>query len=195
MSVFSRTDKTPEKTPDPVSSAPKKGSSTMSSTYSDPKPIPTQPVSGLAPATSAIRPAPQASASIISKALKITGQLESTEDIEILGEVDGDVRAVSVKVGPNAKVKGTVYGDEVELSGTVEGKIEAKKVVLTRTAHMSGDVIHQDIRIESGAFIDGHCRPEYGKTESRSASVTQKTVTPPRDLSAPEKPNGAGAKV
>ena len=209
MSVFSRSDKTPEKapekTPDPVSSAhaQQKGDTTMSSTYSDPKSVPAQPVSGLAPAAGGARPAPQASASIISKALKITGQLESTEDIEILGEVDGDVRAVSVKVGPNAKVKGTVYGEEVELSGTVEGKIEAKKVVLTRTAHMSGDVIHSDIRIESGAYIDGHCRPEYGKTESRSTSSVPKTAspprdlaaTPPRDLSAPEKPNGAGAKL
>jgi cytoskeletal protein CcmA (bactofilin family) len=109
--------------------------------------------------------APQApSVSVISKALKITGQLESTEDIQIEGEVDGDVRAVSVSVGQNAKIKGTVRGDEVKLSGTVEGKIEAKKVVLTRTARMSGDVVHQDITIESGAFIDGHCRPEFGKT-------------------------------
>ena len=104
------------------------------------------------------------SVSVISKALKITGQLESTEDIQIEGEIDGDVRAVTVSVGANAKVKGTVRGEQVQLSGSVDGKIEAKKVVLTRTARMSGDVIHQDITIESGAFIDGHCRPEFGKT-------------------------------
>src|SRR6185312_3788761 len=91
--------------------------------------------------------------SVISKALKITGQLESTEDIQIDGEVEGDVRGISVKVGNNAKVKGTVFGEEVELSGTVEGKIEAKKVVLTGTAHMSGDVVHQDIHIASGAYV------------------------------------------
>ncbi len=105
--------------------------------------------------------------SLISKALKITGQLESTEDIQIEGEIDGDVRGVAVKVGSNAKVKGTVYGDEVELSGTVEGKIEAKKVILTSTAHMAGDVVHQDITIHSGAYIDGHCRPEYGKSDAK----------------------------
>ena len=97
--------------------------------------------------------------SVISKALKITGQLESTEDIRIDGEVDGDVRAASVTVGSNARVKGTVYGDVVELAGTVDGKIEAKKVVLMSTARMSGDVVHQDIKIESGAFIDGHLKP------------------------------------
>ena len=105
--------------------------------------------------------------SVISKALKITGQLESTEDIRIDGEVEGDIHGVSVTVGSGAKVKGSVYGQTVELAGTIEGKIEAKKVVLTSTAHMSGDVIHQDIRIESGAYIDGHCRPGTNKVDSK----------------------------
>jgi cytoskeletal protein CcmA (bactofilin family) len=111
------------------------------------------------------------SVSVISKALKITGQLESTEDIHIEGEVEGDVRGGSVKVGQSAKINGTVYGEEVELSGTVNGKIEARKVVLTSTAHMSGDVIHQDIRIDSGAYIDGHCRPEYGRPDGKAHAV------------------------
>ncbi len=115
--------------------------------------------------------------SVISKALKITGQLESTEDIQIDGEIDGDVRANSVKVGSNAKVKGTVYGENVELAGTVDGKIEAKKVVLTATARMSGDVIHQDITIHSGAYIDGHCKPEYGKADQRKVIPVHKTAS------------------
>ena len=117
-------------------------------------------------------PAPRtAGVSVISKALKITGQLESTEDIRIDGEVDGDVRGVSVTVGSGAKVTGTVYGKAVELSGTIEGKIEAEKVVLTSSAHMSGDVLHQDLRIESGAFIDGHCRPGMGKPADKAHSA------------------------
>jgi cytoskeletal protein CcmA (bactofilin family) len=111
------------------------------------------------------------SVSVISKALKITGQLESTEDIHIEGEVEGDVRGGSVKVGQTARINGTVYGEEVELSGTVNGKIEARKVVLTSTAHMSGDIVHQDIRIDSGAFIDGHCRPEYGRPDGKAHAV------------------------
>ena len=111
------------------------------------------------------------SVSVISKALKITGQLESTEDIHIEGEVEGDVRGVSVKVGQSARINGTVYGEEVELSGTVNGKIEARKVVLTSTAHLSGDIVHQDIRIDSGAYVDGHCRPEYGRTDGKAHAV------------------------
>ena len=118
----------------------------------------------------------QGSVSVISKSLKITGQLESTEDIQIEGEIDGDVRGVCVKVGSNAKVKGSVYGESVELSGTVDGKIEAKKVILTATARMCGDVIHQDITIQSGAFIDGHCKPEFGKADTRKILSVHKTA-------------------
>jgi cytoskeletal protein CcmA (bactofilin family) len=121
------------------------------------KPPAAQPV----PASPA--PVGRSGTSVISKALKITGQLESTEDIRIDGEVDGDIHGVAVTVGSGAKVKGSVYGQTVELAGTIEGKIEAKKVVLTSTAHMSGDVIHQDIKIESGAYIDGRCCPGTNK--------------------------------
>jgi cytoskeletal protein CcmA (bactofilin family) len=139
-----------------------------------PEPVRPQPVSQPM-TTSAARPS-STGVSLISRALKITGQLESTEDIRIDGEVDGDVRGVSVTVGNGAKVKGTVYGDAVELAGTVDGKIEAKKVVLTGTARMTGDVVHQDIKIESGAFIDGHLKPEFGKSDGKSR--TQSTPKP-----------------
>ena len=113
-------------------------------------------------------------ASVISKALKITGELQSTEDIQVDGQIEGDVHGVGVKIGENAKVKGTVYGDEVELAGTVEGKIESKKVILAGTARMTGDIWHQDIKIESGAFISGSLKPEYGKSDSKP---TLKPVT------------------
>ena len=130
-------------------------------------------------------------ASVISKALKITGELESTEDIQIDGQIEGDVRGVGVKIGQNAKVKGTVYGDEVELAGTVEGRIESKRVILAGTARMTGDVCHQDIKIESGAYISGSLKPEMGKPESkldsRDAKAKAAIITP-----APKEAQAAG---
>jgi len=118
-------------------------------------------------------------ATTISKSTKITGQLESTEDIQIDGEIDGDVRGVNVKVGNNAKVKGTVFAEEVELAGSVDGKIEAKKVVFMGTARMTGDVIHQDVKIESGAFIDGHLKPEFGKTAAKVSPILKSVSSSP----------------
>jgi cytoskeletal protein CcmA (bactofilin family) len=125
-----------------------------------------QPLGGGAPAPVGV--------SVISRALKITGQLESSEDIQIEGEVEGDVHAVRVRVGSGAKIRGTVFGEEVELAGTVDGKIEARKVVLTSTAHMSGDIVHQDIAIQSGAYMNGHCKPEFGKNDTKNVQPFQK---------------------
>jgi cytoskeletal protein CcmA (bactofilin family) len=155
------------------------------------RPTTTVPISATATTTAA--PPSVRGVSVISKALKITGQLESTEDIQIDGEVEGDVRGISVSVGSNARVKGTVYGEKVELSGSVDGKIEAKKVVLTRTAHMSGDVLHQDITIESGAFIDGHCRPQFGKPEAKSTSP--KTAGAVREQIGTDRSNGVSTSA
>ena len=180
MTVFSRNDKMPdpntsgripvrEKTDQPVPAAPDTNRAQT-------------PIQG----SSNMSVSQVSRVSVISKALKITGQLESTEDIQIEGEVEGDVRAVSVKVGGGAKVKGTVYGDEVELAGTVDGKIEAKKVILMSTARMSGDVIHQDIRIESGAYIDGHCKPEFGKADNKTVQPMHKVVSAVRSSSGLE---------
>jgi cytoskeletal protein CcmA (bactofilin family) len=168
MTLFNRT--TPESNP-PASAPNPTGRTAMP----DPTPVqPARPQAVAQPLAAPYSSSAVAGTSVISKALKITGQLESSENIQIDGEIDGDVKGVHVKVGPGARIKGTVSGDEVEVSGTVEGKIEAKKVVLTGTAHMSGDVIHQDIRIESGAFIDGHVRPD----SARPKAVAQPAFKP-----------------
>jgi len=171
MTMFTRNDKSPE--PNTRATAP------STDHIETPPPAPVEPrrPQALAQTISPIA-ANTPSVSVISRALKITGQLESTENIQIDGEIDGDVRGMTVKVGSNAKVKGAVYGEEVELSGTVDGKIEAKKVVLTSTARMSGDVIHQDITIQSGAYISGHCRPEFGKSDAKIAPAKPKDSIP-----------------
>lgn len=168
MSVFNRNDKTDTTTTTITTTSPTPTPARASAeVLSVPPTVDPKVVQSVAQPMSATAPSSRTrGVSVISKALKITGQLESTEDIQIDGEVEGDVRGISVKVGNNAKVKGTVFGEEVELSGTVDGKIEAKKVVLTGTAHMSGDVVHQEIQIASGAYVEGHLKPEYGKSST-----------------------------
>jgi cytoskeletal protein CcmA (bactofilin family) len=155
-SMFTRNDKGPE--PQTAAPAPRPAEPTVATPAPEPVKRPLASAQPIAPA------AGPRGVSVISRALKITGQLESSEDIQIEGEVNGDVRAATVRVGSGAKVNGTVSGDEVELSGAIDGKIEARKVVLTSSAHMTGDVVHQDISIQSGAYVAGMLKPEFGKT-------------------------------
>ncbi len=157
MTIFNRNDKPADASPKPPDVAPKPAEPPRPQAVAQPLSPPAKSGANMA--------------SVISKALKITGQLESTEDIQIDGEINGDVRGVGVKIGQNAKVKGTVFGDEVELAGTIEGRIEAKKVILAGTARMTGDIAHHDIKIESGAFVDGHLKPESVRSEARPATL------------------------
>ena len=85
----------------------------------------------------------------------------------IEGQLEGDVRAANVRIGPEARIKGSIVAESIEIAGAVDGKVEAKKVTLTRTAHVTGDIVHQDIAIESGAFLDGQCRPQSAKTPAK----------------------------
>jgi len=183
MSLFNRGDKSgsqqPEKPQNQTRPAPPppqpKAEAVILKTAEPPRPVqaePPRPAPIVPPPTTARTGAHMPS--VISKTLKIKGQLESSEDIQIDGDIEGDVRGINVKIGQNAKVKGTVYGEEVELAGTIEGKIESKKVTLTGTARMTGDILHQDIKIDSGAFISGSLKPEYGKSDSKP---TLKPVT------------------
>jgi cytoskeletal protein CcmA (bactofilin family) len=117
-------------------------------------------------------------ASVISKTLKITGELESSEDIQIEGQIDGDVHGMGVKIGPDAKIKGTVHCEQVELAGTIEGRIESKKVILSGTARVTGDILYQDIKIESGAYISGNLKPDFEKPELKPAMKPAAATAP-----------------
>ena len=191
MKLFSRNDK-PEP---PKASQPPTAQDAAPPKAPEIKAEPAKPAPAVT--TPSLQSIPQSSkgasmASVISKALKITGELESTEDIQIDGHIDGDVRGVGVKIGQNAKVKGTVYADEVELAGTIEGRIESKKVTLGGTARMTGDVWFQDIKIDSGAYISGNLKPDLGKPENKSDSKPDiKPAAKPTATVSPLTANGA----
>lgn len=107
--------------------------------------------------------------SVISASLKVTGNLESDAEIRLEGKVEGDVRGNIVTIGESADVTGSVYGETVNLAGTINGKVEGRNVVVSKTARSTGDIIHESLQIESGAYVDGHCRPQFGMSESKNA--------------------------
>lgn len=96
--------------------------------------------------------------SIISASLRIVGDLVSEGDVQVDGTIEGDVSARSLTVSEGAAVTGQIVATRVCIRGEVHGQITSEKVELGRTAHVVGDIVHQDLSIESGAFLEGHCR-------------------------------------
>lgn len=109
------------------------------------------------PSTPATPAPPKAKppASVLSADLQITGNIKTTGDINIEGNVEGDIRAHLLTVGEGATVKGECLADDVVVNGRVIGKVRGLKVRLTSTARVEGDIIHKTIAIESGAHFEG----------------------------------------
>ncbi len=96
--------------------------------------------------------------SIISASLRIVGNLVSDGDIQVDGTVDGDVQSRSLTVSQGAAVNGGISAESVRIDGAVNGHIKASNVMLGPTARVLGDIIHAQLVIEAGAFLEGHCR-------------------------------------
>jgi len=111
----------------------------------------------LAAAASAKR-RPHAAPTIISADMVISGTLASHGDVQIDGQVEGDVRCIDLVIGDKAEVHGEIYAEDVTVRGKVVGRIRARKVTLAATSHVEGDILHEAFAVEAGAFFEGNCR-------------------------------------
>jgi cytoskeletal protein CcmA (bactofilin family) len=106
--------------------------------------------------------------SIVSADLSIEGNLVSSGEVQVDGNVHGDIRCKALIVGIKGQVTGEVNAQTVRLHGSVKGTVRAKSVFLASTARMAGDVEHESLAIEPGAYMEGHCKRI---TETSSAPV------------------------
>ncbi|PIE15832.1 MAG: hypothetical protein CSA68_05410 [Rhodobacterales bacterium] len=98
---------------------------------------------------------PKPAASLLSSDLLIKGNIKTSGDILIEGQVEGDIRAHLLTVGEKAVIKGEVMADDVVVNGRVIGRVRGLKVRLTSSARVEGDIVHKTIAIESGAHFEG----------------------------------------
>ena len=98
---------------------------------------------------------PKPAPSVLSSDLLITGNIKTAGDVQVEGQVDGDIRAHLLTVGEGATIKGEVVADDVVVNGRVIGRVRGLKVRLSSSARVEGDIIHKTIAIESGAHFEG----------------------------------------
>jgi len=119
--------------------------------------------------------------SIISEDLTITGNLQSDGEIQIDGKVIGDIQSNDLLVGDTAHIKGQVIAEAIRVHGKVVGQIKARNVSLAKSAHVVGDILHDNLSIETGAFLEGHCKRlgegEF-KLDAKPATATTDSAKP-----------------
>jgi cytoskeletal protein CcmA (bactofilin family) len=134
------------------------------------KPASGQPASPAAPMT----PQQQASAPVpaqpdirrqierdvvnIGKSVVIKGELNGSEDLTIEGHVEGKIELKEhvLTIGPNGKIKATVFAKSVIVLGEVNGNVTAsEKVDIRDGGSVDGDIVSPRVAIAEGAHFRG----------------------------------------
>lgn len=105
---------------------------------------------------------PSNTKSVFSSDLKITGEISSIGDIEMLGDIDGNITARSLSVGAEGRMNGTITADTVDVRGKVDGQITAGSFTLRAAAQVAADITYRSLIIESGAQIEGRFARQKG---------------------------------
>ena len=72
--------------------------------------------------------------------------------------MQGDIKGVRVVIGETARVTGGVEAEDVIILGHVMGSVRGLRVSLQSASHVEGDVYHQALVMEQGAFFEGTSR-------------------------------------
>jgi hypothetical protein len=86
----------------------------------------------------------------VSANTEMKGSIVTTDNVDIAGKVEGDVRAASITVSANGKVKGDLIAEVIMVYGDVEGRLQA-----------------QDVRLCAGANVTGENRPWFARHRYR----------------------------
>lgn len=96
--------------------------------------------------------------SIISAALRLTGNVECDGAVHVEGAIEGDVRCDSLTVSETGSIDGHICAAEVEVRGSVKGSVQARTVLVRASARVAGDVTHERLVVERGAAVSGFYR-------------------------------------
>jgi cytoskeletal protein CcmA (bactofilin family) len=125
------------------------------------------------PATYAAKsPGPSASKmvpSIIGEDLTIIGNVNSKGEIQVDGEIQGDIHCGSLLLGDKSQVMGSVIAEDIVVRGRVVGSIRGLRVTLQA----------QSLAIEQGAYFEGKSRrSDDPLAEIKTASSTAGSPRP-----------------
>jgi cytoskeletal protein CcmA (bactofilin family) len=94
----------------------------------------------------------------IGKSVVIKGELNGSEDLTIEGHVEGKIELKDhvLTIGPNGKIKASVFAKSVIVLGEVNGNVTAsEKVDIRDGGSVDGDLVSPRVAIAEGAHFRG----------------------------------------
>ena len=102
--------------------------------------------------------APSEARAMIGSKVKITGDIESAEDLLIEGEVNGTVTLPDneLVIGSSGRVSADVEAKTIRIEGEIQGDITGReRVVITASGNVQGNVSAPRVMLEDGGRFKG----------------------------------------
>ena len=155
-----------------------------------PEPTPVSPESSGARSRSAERAsAPQAQASKggktvanMGQSIVFKGELTGDEDLEIEGQVEGDVNLANhqLTIGANGRVKAEVHAKSILVIGKVTGNLIAtERIEIQASGVVEGDVKAPRLLVQEGAMLNGRIDMSGGPAGASSATASSTSPNSP----------------
>jgi len=93
---------------------------------------------------------------IISKDLKVEGDIVSAGLIEIEGIINGNINGNLVVIRESGFVNGSIMAKSLNIKGGVEGKVKAGQINIASKAKFVGTIEYNILSVEDGASIEGN---------------------------------------
>jgi cytoskeletal protein CcmA (bactofilin family) len=93
--------------------------------------------------------------SIISKDVKIDGEISSLGMIEIEGHIKGGINSNSVAIREDGIVDGNVNVCSIDIRGTFSGYVKAQTINIFSKAKVNATIEYCTLSVEDGASIEG----------------------------------------
>lgn len=105
----------------------------------------------------ALRRSPKAADqhTIIGAQLTIKGDIDCHGALQIFGLVEGNVRGDTVVLEYGCHVEGEIFAQRLVIAGSAQGPVTATDIKVEGTAKVIGNITHNTLTIEPGAFLEG----------------------------------------
>lgn len=116
--------------------------------------------------------APSGQATIIAAGTTLKGDITSSGDIRIDGNLEGNVHCTAkVVIGSNGSVTGDISGAQADIMGRVTGTIRVKELLqLKGGSQVQGNLHANKLQIEPSANFNGQCHMNGTEKPAMAAS-------------------------
>lgn len=122
------------------------------------------------------RKAASEGAAIIAGKLTITGDVSCAGELQVGGQIIGDVRCGTLFVEEGGEIKGDVEAERLRLSGVIDGAIDTRDLAVESTGHAMGTLTYERLKVSAGGVIEGTLHHRAAEPSVRSEPEQPKVI-------------------